>query len=103
MSNTLASLDRQSEIMCFTEFKFAFRQTFSVPPTCTETFVNLEKNHPKDYSYGQKDQRDSRTRDSRQRYKSPHPPRNKSVLNQSPDPTLAVVEVTQTAGQVLHQ
>ena len=26
-----------------------------------------------------------------------------SVLYQLPDPTLAVVEVTQTAGQVLHQ
>ena len=34
--NTLANLDRQSEIMCFTEFKSAFRQTFTAPPT--ETF-----------------------------------------------------------------
>ena len=41
--NTLDSLDRQSEIMCFTEFKFAFRQTFSATPP-TETFVNFEKN-----------------------------------------------------------
>ena len=71
--NTLASLDRQSEKMCFTEFKSAFRQTFSVPPT--ETFVNFEKNHPKDYSNGQTDQRDSRFRDSRPRDKRPKSPR----------------------------
>ena len=71
--NTLASLDRQSEQTRFTEFKSTFRQTFSVPPT--ETFVNFEKNYPKDYSNGQKDQRDSRLRDSRlrdRRPKSPH-------------------------------
>ena len=41
--NTLASLDRQSEQTRFTEFKSAFCQTFSVPPT--ETFVNFEKNY----------------------------------------------------------
>ena len=50
--NTLASLDRQSEQTRFTEFKCAFRQTFSVHPT--ETIVNFENN----YSNGQKDQRD---------------------------------------------
>ena len=47
--NTLASLDRQSEQTRFTEFKSTFRQTFSVPPT--ETFVNFEKNYPKDYFF----------------------------------------------------
>ena len=50
--NTLASLDRQSEQTRFTEFKSTFRQSFSVPPT--ETFVNFEKNYPKEYSNGQR-------------------------------------------------
>ena len=59
--NTLASLDRQLEQTRFTEFKSAFRQTFSVPPS--ETFVNFDnkKNYSKDYSNGQRETEGSGT------------------------------------------
>ena len=101
--NTLASLDRQSEQTRFTKFKSAL-PNFSVPPT--ETFLNFEKIYPKDYSNGQKSQRDNRFRDSRprdMRPKSPHwSTRNKRAGSASGS-NFRVLEVTQTAGQVLHQ
>ena len=44
--NTLAYLDRESEIMCFTEFKSTFKQTFAATPH--ETFFG--QNISKDYN-----------------------------------------------------
>ena len=77
--NAMSLLDTKTDHMCFIDFKAAFRQSFSVPPS--HTFVNYDS-RPKDYSDGHRDQqsdqkwRDSRTRD--RRFKSPHYNKNKS-------------------------
>ena len=51
--NAMSFLDRQSDHLCFIDFKAAFRQYFSVIPS--DSFVNYDSRN-KDYSNGQRDQ-----------------------------------------------
>jgi hypothetical protein len=81
----MALLDREHEQVRFTEFKSAFKQTFTTtPPSGTFYGQNPSGNH----DYHNKERRDrtrskdratGRHRDSRPRNKSPHRPRRDST------------------------
>ena len=80
LMNTMAYLDREPDIIRFTEFKSAFKQIFAAPPPSNDTFYG--QNITKDYNSKEhprecRERPDSRSRDSRRKYKSPYPPRTR--------------------------
>ena len=86
--NTMALIDREREQVRFTEFKAAFKQTFSTTPS-SDTFYG--KNFSGNYDYDNKEHRNrsprsrsrdrnaGRSRDFQQRNKSPNRPRQDSA------------------------
>ena len=104
MINTLAYLDRESEIMRFTEFKSAFKQTFAATLphetildriTLGITTLRITVRAEGTGQIVGPGTPEGST--------SPHTRPGPSVLDHPTDPTPAVIEVTQITGQVLRQ
>ena len=109
--NTMALIDRECEQVRFTEFKAAFKQTFSTTPSSDTIFG---KNFSGNYDYNNKERRSrsrskdrnaGRSRDFQQQNKSPHRPRRDStmeVLDINPLTVPTLQDLGTTTGQVPH-